>query len=1084
MYKRTFSLLALLLLLVGQSIRAQITECKGIVRSAEDNQPIVGALVKVVGTTDGGITDLEGRFYIKNLSSGSSLRLQASSIGYKTQEIPLKAYNEIVMQAENQMLDEVVIVAYGNSSKKALTGAVAQINEKALRSRALTTPLSALEGAAPGVQIANNMGDMNHPGFSMTIRGLGSVNGSSAPLIVLDGLVLEYSDVFSDINPNDIASISVLKDASATALYGNRAANGVVLITTKTGKGDRLSVEANIKQGTYSRGLPGYEKMGVKDWMETYWKATQRSYMVDKNMTAADAAATTTANLVKNMGVNVFDRADAEVFDGNGNLVANMLPSYNDTDWMDAITRNGYRQEYNVSASAATEKYDFYASAGYLSENGYIKTTDMNRTTARLKANFRPNSWFKGGINLSGNVSEGSYLDYSTDGFTSVKNPFVTLERMAPIYSYYAHNEDGSLVLGSDGNPTYNLNQAYLGNRNIIYEMYNNVHKAKRTTLNGDVYGTISFLKDFNFTVRGNLYSFANNKREYQNAVSGEGMNTGILTRSFSNFKQMRFTEELNWAHDFDKHHIDAFLAHEAYKLHLESDNAIKMGQKMDMVFPELSNFNTANTVSGGESEYTTESYLMRARYNYADTYFAEASFRRDGSSRFYNPWGNFWSVGAAWLISNEAFMQPVTAVNSLKLRASYGETGNDEISNTSTNFYPYQAIYGGYTVGYGGFGALTVKQNYNEALTWEKNATFDVAVEARLFNRLNVTLEYYDRQSKNLLFSVFNPLSAGATDIYFASGGTNTGMSVVNRNVGNVSNRGWELAVNADVLTQKDWKWNVGVNLTLPSNKITTLPGHTDIANGIQRFSEGHSIYEFYMTQWAGVDQANGRGVYIADPEQATETNLAKGNIFQLDNGEYYTYNATYGKEDWSGSALPDCYGSISSELNYKDFTLSLLGTWSIGGKIFDSNYAWLALFNTDKYSALHKDLLNAWTAAPAGITEESTSASRIDANGTPRIDISKEAAYFATTSSPSSTRFLVDAGYFCMKNISLQYRVPQSLVQRMGIQGLSFTGSVENAFTLTARKGLNPQYGFSGTQAVTYVPARVFSISANIKF
>lgn len=1083
MYKRILNLLTLLLL-VGQGALAQITECKGIVRSADNKEPIAGALVVISGTTHGAITDIDGRFYIRNIPAKGSPKLTISYLGYKTTEVRIEPYREIELPVENQMVGEIVVVAYGKSSKGALTGAVAQINSENWESRILTTPLTALDGAASGVQISGNIGDMQHSGLNIRIRGIGSVNGSNDPIVILDGMVVEYGELYSDINPNDIANISVLKDASATALYGNRAANGVVLITTKTGKGDCLTVEADIKQGTYTRGIGSYKKMGVKDWMQSYWKASQRSYIVDQHMTAEEAAGATNANLVNNMGVNIFNCNSDKVFDTNGNMVADVLPGYTDTDWMDEITRNGYRQEYNVNASVATEKYDFYASAGYLNENGYIKTTDMNRISGRVKANFRPNNWFKGGVNLSGNVSEGSYLDFEESSFTAIKNPFVTLERMSPIYSYYVHNADGNLTLNSDGSPVYNLNQAYLDNRNLIYEIYNNVHKAKRTTLSGGVYGTVSFLNDFQFTARGNLYSMNKDKREYQNNMSGEGLNTGIMTRTFFNMKQIRFTQELTWAHNFEDHYVDVFLAHEAYKLHFENDNIQKMGQKLDVVFPELSNFTSYSQSLGSETEYTTESYLVRGRYNYVNTYFVDASFRRDGSSRFYNSWGNFWSLGTAWLISNENFLKPITAINSLKLRASYGETGNDEISGVAADYYPYQAMYASGT--YAGLGSYTVLQNRNTALTWEKNATFDIALEGRLLNCLNFTIEYYDRQSKDLLFAVFNPLSAGATDIYYSKPtSTTSGQSVYNSNIGNVSNRGWEFAIDVDVLRTKNWHWNIGLNITLPSNKITKLPNHDDIQSAPFCFSEGRSMYEFYLYQWAGVDRANGRGVYKSDLELATDENLAAGNVFELDNGEYYAYNPTYAKKDWCGSALPDCYGSIKTDINYKDLTLSMLGTWSVGGKIYDYNYEKLIQLGSDKYYALHEDLLHAWTAAPVGITEDYTGADRIDGNGVPRMDLSGEGTFFESLSStPANSRALTNASYFVMKSISLQYHVPTAIIGKLGIQGLTLTGSVENAFTLTARKGLNPQYNFSGGQGATYVPARVFSIAANIKF
>lgn len=320
--------------------------------------------------------------------------------------------------------------------------------------------------------------------------------------------------------------------------------------------------------------------------------------------------------------------------------------------------------------------------------------------------------------------------------------------------------------------------------------------------------------------------------------------------------------------------------------------------------------------------------------------------------------------------------------------------------------------------------------------------------------------------------------MSAGATDWYASA--DPSGMSQYFANIGNVRNTGLEVAMDVDAIRSKDWKWNIGLNLTTIHNEITKLPDGKDILHGVQNYSEGHSVYEFYTYTYAGVDQLTGRALYNADPtlsESTVNALKAQGNYLTI-NGKDYVYSTSYAAREWQGSALPDVYGSISTSLTWKDLTLSVLCTYSLGGKVYDSNYQSLMYTTSNSAGALHKDVMNGWKEAPEGMTEDSPN--RLDPDGIPQFDLSS----LASTSSTTSSRWLTSASYFTIKNINLNYNLPRKFVNRLGLGGLSVYGTVENAAIITSRKGMNPQYSFNGTQDNTFVGARVYTLGLNLKF
>lgn len=1064
---RKFVLLLVAVLSASAMALAQNRQISGTVTN-EDGSPIAGATVLVDGTSIGTTTNVDGKFSVTAPVDGT---LSISFIGYEMVKVAIagKTQVSVSLQEDTHAIDDVIVVAYGTATKASLTGSVASVKSEDIEKRATSSVTSTLEGASPGIQVNSSYGE---PGTSpdIRIRGFGSINGTNAPLYVVDGMI--FGGSISDLNPADIESVNVLKDAASASLYGNRAANGVILITTKKGQSNKLNVRLSTKQGVYTRGLAEYDRLGPDDWMEamfnTYYNDNYALYL-ERGYSAADAhsmsISDTKNKLITNyIKRNIYDVASNAVFDDNGKVVANVLSGYDDLDWFDGVEQTGYRGEYNIQADVAGDRYDVFASLSYLTEDGYIKNNNFERFTGRISANFRANKWFRTGINLSGSSQ---YNDYQATAYSSYyANPFYSARMMAPVYPMYLHNEDGSYALDENGNKQFDTQASYLNNYNIAYELQNDYNRISNLTLNGQAYATITFLKDFEFTVKGSLDRRNSVEKAYNNPNIGDGAsNGGRMEKTFYQYKTYTFQQQLFYNKDFaENHHIDVLLGHENYSYKYDYDYVMKANQGVPV--DQFSAFAAMQYIEGYANNYTTESYLSRVRYNYDQRYFVEGSFRRDGSSRFAKEhrWGNFWSVGGSWMISNEQFMKPVTWVDFLKLRASYGEVGNDQ----GAGYYAYKNLYG-FNLN-GGNLAIVANQLAATGLKWETTQSFDVGIDLRLWNRLDVTIDYFNKLSKDLIYNENLSQSGGAV-------GTGDLNPYITRNFGSVKNYGVEVALNVDLIRNKNWRWDLGVNATFLKNQIKSLPQHNGYEEGTLRFEEGHSIYEFYLYQYAGVDQLTGYAMYEFDTEAYDpEAAVADGYAEQI-NGKYYTPITTYARKDWSGTALPTVYGGITTTLTWKNLTFNALCSYSIGGKVYDSTYRVLMYPYLRSPQALHSDILKSWRSAPEGMTADSPD--RIDPNGLPMND-----SGMATYTYASSDRWLTSASYFIVKNLGLTYTFPKHIVGKIGLGDLSVSFNVENPITCTSRRGLNPQYSFSGGQDQTYVSARIYTFGLNLKF
>ena len=816
---RTLFTCLLAFLALGSALAQNIT-VKGTVTDAT-GEGVPFASIQVKGTMIGTATDGDGNYTIDVPRNAT---LIFSSIGYLNQEVAVEGRNviNVILATDTENLEEAVItIAYGAAKKSSLTGAISNVNSEKLEARPTSSVTSALEGTVTGVQVNNTYGA---PGSdpSIIIRGNGTINGSTSPLYIIDGV--PFGGNISDLNPQDIESLTVLKDAASAALYGNRAANGVILITTKKGKQGRVNVTASVNQGVYQRGIPEYNYATANEFMEiAYMELKNRTLLPAitsySNIVAAfqdaskvaDAANYAANNLISDkLYLNIYNVADNALFDSNGHLVSNaqIKSGYlDDLNWFDQTITNGYRADYNVTASGASDKADYYFSAGYLDENGYLRNSTFDRFSGRASVNVKPTSYLKVGLNLNATHQNFNNMDSGSNAYV---NPFMYCRNIAPIYPVHVHDVNtGQYILDDYGNKQYDggsyidpttgqvvVTRNQYADRHVIWENELNKDVSIRNTMNAIAYAEFYFLKDFTFTVTGNMNLRNSVSKSYDSAVIGDGKgNGGRGSRSEYLYKNWAFQQQLRWNHQFGDHYVNVLLGHENYDYQYD----YLYGYKTAEVFTginNLRNFTEITSLYSYGNYYRTESYLSRVRYSYQDKYNVEASFRRDGSSRFSKKarWGNFWSVGANWLISKEAFMQNVGWVNSLKLRADFGEVGND----AGTGYYGYQPLYA--SAQNANAGAYYLSQLPNDELMWETSQSWGIGFEARMFNRWNLNVEYFDKRNKDLIFDVYLPYSAGAI--------ASSGNPYITKNIGTMSNRGVEIETDFDVVRTKNFRY------------------------------------------------------------------------------------------------------------------------------------------------------------------------------------------------------------------------------------------------------------------------------------
>lgn len=1105
---------------------AQTKTYKGTVVDASNDEPLIGATVSPIGGGQGTATDIDGQFVISVPTSVKQVKV--SYVGYTPVTAALKDGMVVKLSSSAENLDDLIVVAYGQQKKSSITGSVSQVNAEKISERPVSSVASALEGTTSGINISGNYGAAGE-NPTITIRGIGSINGSNDPLYVIDGV--PFGGNMNDLNPDDIESMSVLKDAASTALYGNRASNGVILITTKTAK-DKGKIRVNFKttQGWYERGISDYEKASIPEWMEAQFLSFRNAnYMTKKGLDYNNPVDIMDANALANQNfvsqwiyLNPFDVAANSLFDENGkfNSSARMIGTYGeDLDWWDQATRNGYRGEYTFNVMGATNKSDYRFSLGYLSEDGYMKDNSFSRITGSANINVNPVNWLKTGfkVNASHQNIRGT-MNGVGDGSSSYNNAFYFCRYMSPIYPVHLHDQQTGEYMYENGvkryDPGYYETTTEEGkqqqidtrnqnaNRNVIWESEVNSRKNIRNTMNGTAYVDLILPYGFVATIRGNLNTRNQDYYTYGSGLIGDAVGAGSLSKTLYTYKNYTFQQQLTWNRTYnDKHTFNVLLAHENYSYHYDYTYVSKRNQAFESI-PALSNFSEMKSISGYRKGQNTESYLGRVQYNFDDRYNIEGSFRRDGTSRFAKNvrWGNFGSVGANWVFSNEDFIRNRTAswLNMGKLYANWGQVGND----MSADYYAYYALMGSSTQDQ--MPAYWMTQLAANDLKWETSESLGLGLEATLFNRWNISIEYYNKTNKDLIFDVNLPASAGPN-------GTDVSRPQIQKNIGSIRNTGVDITTDIDIFRNKDWKVNIGLNFSYNENKVTKLPdeykyligydqnGNARMENGYlsspYKIVEGKSYYSYYLYSWAGVDMTTGHSLYkanlndyyikksdgtiiggtytkndagqlVLDTDKSSE--LKSANYTEID-GEYYVSNYTYGERTWKGSALPKVNGSFNANISYKGFSLSALFTYSLGGKLID--YTYQSLMSPGSHpAALSPDILNSWTKVPEGMTE--TSPDRLNKNINPLIDYSDSYSNYSYCD-----RFLISRDYLCFKNINFSYTLPKSLLKNIGVSNVKATFSAENLFLLTHRQGLNPQQGRGGAQNNYLVPARVFT-------
>lgn len=1045
MIKRLILFLTCLFLTAGMAL-AQ-TRVGGVVVALPDNEPVVGASVKVVGTGTGTITDIDGKF---SLSVPANAQLEFSYIGMKSKVLTAKANMRVELESVDNTIDEVMVVAYGVSKKSSFTGSAQNVDNKKIELRPITSATKALEGNVSGLLMTSGTGQPG-TGASIRVRGFGSINASNDPLYVLDGI--PYDGSLNSINPSDIESITVLKDASAGALYGARGANGVVLITTKAGKSGKAQVTWRSTAGWASRSLKKYKTVSQEEYVQLQYESLRNNAYFNNGKTWAEAEEDGRKGLSGKLGGELYNPFKNYTWDkiidpATGRVRPDAKAAWNE-NWLDAVVHEGaFRHEHQLSITGGDNKTQWLASLGYLNEEGMLITTRFQRYSGRANINTAVTDWFSANLNLS---LAHSKSDYSNYGGTTTSNVWFTSQFISPLFPVNVKNADGTNKLDANGNPMPDYGEngrpGSLSDFSALGSILDD--KSDRTrdiagVRTGMVFGgnseRLGWFKGLKLALNFGLDYQSQYEMDYMNMFHGnQKKDGGLITKKNGRTQSYTFNQLLTYNRSFGEHHMDVLLGHEFYEYIYSFLEASKSN-----LFPGIYELRPGTTMKSADSYtnvYRINSFLSRVNYNFNDKYYLSASLRQDASSRFHRSSnkGTFWSLGGNWRVSNEAFMKDVKWVDNLNVKVSYGEQGNDNIGK----LYAWQSLYNLSYKNADNLGAI-ISSMETKGVSWEKNGNLNAGLETSLFNgRVKLGFEYYYRKTSDMLLSY--PMA------------TSTGFDGYNANVGNVRNTGVEFSLSGTPIQTKDWRWELTWMGTTTSNKVLKLTKETpEILSGVFSIKEGLPLNTFYMARAAGVDPLTGKQLFWAYKKDAN------GNM--IEGSEYITSKvaeATNSKY-YLGSRIPDLYGSIGSSLTYKDFDLYVLTVYSIGGKVYDNLYA--SSMSPDYVNQTwHKNALRRWQKVG-------------DKTDVPR------ALY--GDASIANDRFLLDASYFAIKNITLGYTIPASLIRKAGIVSARLFTSVDNLALFCHMDGLDPQYNFSGTNTFSYAPAKTWTVGLEVKF
>ena len=887
--------LAGLFLCIGVAL-AQ-TEISGTVVSADGGEPVVGASVLVVGTQMGTVTDIDGNFHLSVPEGKSQLRFQY--VGLKTQIVPVKNGMRVVMKADAGSLDEVIVTGYGNFKKSSFTGAAASIDPGKLADVPVTSVQDKLAGSIPGVTVTSSSGAPGSVG-SIRVRGMGSINAGNNPLYVIDGTPVISGDLsaaqsgynesgtsaLATLNSNDIESITVIKDAAAASLYGSRAANGVIVITTKSGKKGKTHVDFRSDWGFSNLAIDYRPMLGGDDRRALLSLGLKNFALYKKGMSEADAETFAKKNIEN------YAAKPTVGYDESGNPIQEW------TDWKDLLFKTGHHQNYQVSLSGGSENTQFYTSLSYMKQTGITANQALERFTGNANLTHRFGHFT---LNYSALftkmnqqlANEGTSYASSIANYAFFQSP-----------SSIAYLPDGSRASGAQTKSVVKINPLYeyehSSDKSDIKRMLNSLR------LDWNIWDALHLSEKVTYDYTSNTENILWDR------YSNDGAPGAVMQRVVSDLSQLNGQTQLSYVKSFGLHNVDALLGYETEKY------TYRYNYINGTDYPgDLYEFGNAGTTSAesNKSGYTLASWLGRVNYNYDNRYYAGVSYRRDGSSRLAkaNRWGDFWSVSAAWRFGAEKFMEPVKHVLSDgKLRVSYGVNGT-----LPSNYYDYMSLYkfGRY---YNGKSGMAIVGIGNPDLKWEKNRAFNVGLDLTFLDRISVTFDYYVRTTSDLIYD----LPVSAVPGYFS--GDSPYLPTSPKNVGSLRNNGYEVTITSNNIQTKDFSWTTSLNFGHNHNKLTKIYGDQDqIISGIRIHKVGEPYYSFYGYEYAGVDPATGKeSFYLNDgtaDARKTTTDPSKAHKVIIGNHE------------------TSLEGGLSNNLTWKFIDFGLNFTFSLGGKAYD---------------------------------------------------------------------------------------------------------------------------------------------------
>ena len=1034
---------------------AQTRAISGRVTDRKTNEGLPGVTVLVKGTSNGASTNSDGGFTI-NVSEGSGT-LVFSSVGYISQERAIGSESNITVSlvADVKQLTEVVVTGYGGSQDvKDITGSVAQVKEEKLLLQPVVSPDQALQGRMAGVNVNTTSGTLGDQAV-IRIRGASSITSGSQPLFVVDGVPLNNAtqlnvlssryNPLADINPNDIASIDVLKDASAAAIYGSRGANGVIVITTKRGKSGQNRVSLN-------------SFYGFQDAVRTPKVLNAADFQLISNEKAANARAGS-VGATGNVGNTSIPAAGiAAPIDVNGDGVPDQ------TDWIKEIFQRGTQQNYQVALSGGNEFASYYGSGDWNDQKGIIYNNRLRRGSGRLNIDITPKKWLKTGVSLSyaktynqGINGEGALAGATVSGYTAPPN----VPAFNPDGTYYL-NTLGNLGNGNNLVPSTYAPNAYFHIIGNLRENRND-NTSQRTIGNG--YVTIEPVKGLQLTTKYGIDYNNNFEDQYSSPILGglgRQIGQGLVQDYYSTINQYNWQNYANYDRTFNEKHNVGVTAGIEYQETKTKRVYSVANDFADNKFQSILDGLYSGTLTGGGTEFNNgfQSYFARANYSFDNKYYASFSFRADAASVFgtANQRGYFPGGSVGWRLSQEEFLRNFSAINDLKLRASYGRVGN----SSGLSSYASRTLIGGGL--YADANGFSISQVGNPALQWETSNKFDIGLDgAFLGNRLNVTFDFFNNDISNLALAA--PVLR-TTGIPGAS---------VNRNIGKMYNRGIELTINTvNLRLQNGFTWTSNLNGTIIKNRITELATPNDIAGGTQRASIGRSMGVYFLPQWAGVNPANGNAQFYDkdgnikqyDAAYTTNASTTQGRWLTA-NGDVTSAISTADFKYTDKTGYPTFYGGFDNTFSFKGVELGVFLQYS-GGNLIYNGYRSALLSNSLQNNI--EEIKDRWTTPGQ------------------QTDIQKLVLRDAV-STQASTRWLEKGDFLRIRQLSLGYNLPDTFIKRFGLNNLRVYGLVQNLYNFTGYKGLDPEVNSNignniayGVDGRSVPPTRSFTFGLNV--